>query len=482
MGLAPGSGKISRREAVTRLATGRPSAQRDRVTPAMKRFISSLPRLLATGFLLGFGGRLRADDAMGPTAAQVSELIGQNRQLAEQVRAQQAVIEKLNAEMAEMREASERHERTLRSLQDQAEGSAPPPAAATAGGPTIRISGEAGLGFFRTGPGGQFPNSEFRVDDAKVLIEARVWKNAYAVAELDLATREASDEAFHLGEFYADFENVSELWDADRVLNVRIGRFNIPFGEEYQVRGVLDNPLISHAVSDLWGIDEGVEVYGEAGGFRYVVAVQNGGRSALHDFDSDKAVTARLSYDPRSWLHLSASALRTGRLSAQNDKMSELWFGGGFFRALGAPATTTTFRANLYEADGAVRWKQGQLKAAAGWVRFDDDDRAGDHARAMRYHFVEAVQQLTEKLYGVVRYSEIRAPRGYPLVGLGNFGNYFFGGSLTETLRRTSLGFGYRLGPPLVLKLEYSFEQRRMAAGEGRENEDLLALELALKF
>jgi hypothetical protein len=67
-------------------------------------------------------------------------------------------------------------------------------------------------------------------------------------------------------------------------------------------------------------------------------------------------------------------------------------------------------------------------------------------------------------------------------VGLGNFGNYFFGGSLTETLRRASLGFGYRLGPPLVLKLEYSFEQRRMAAGEGRENEDLLALELAVKF
>jgi hypothetical protein len=225
-----------------------------------------------------------------------------------------------------------------------------------------------------------------------------------------------------------------------------------------------------------------VELYGDAGSFQYVAAVQNGGRNALHDFNADKAVTVWLGYRPRPWLDLSASAMRTGGLSAKDDKLSELWFGGGFFRALGAAGTTTTFRANLYELDGAVRWKRGRIAAAAGWVRFDDDDRSAGHARAMNYQFVEGVQQLTEKLYGAVRYSEIRAPKGYPLVGLGDFGDYFFGGPLTENLRRVSLGFGYRLGDPLVLKLEYSFERGRTTAGESRDREDMLAAEMALRF
>ncbi len=37
-------------------------------------------------------------------------------------------------------------------------------------------------------------------------------------------------------------------------------------------------------------------------------------------------------------------------------------------------------------------------------------------------------------------------------------GEYFFRPSLTDELHRLSVGFGYRFGPPLVLKLEYSWE------------------------
>lgn len=36
----------------------------------------------------------------------------------------------------------------------------------------------------------------------------------------------------------------------------------------------MENPLISHSLSDLWGIDPGVELYGTVGDFNYVVAVQ----------------------------------------------------------------------------------------------------------------------------------------------------------------------------------------------------------------
>ena len=54
--------------------------------------------------------------------------------------------------------------------------------------------------------------------------------------------------------------------------------------------------------------------------------------------------------------------------------------------------------------------------------------------------------------------------------------------SLTEELRRVSLGFGYRFGPPLVLKLEYSWESGRMINGAPRDHENFLGGQIGLKF
>ena len=89
---------------------------------------------------------------------------------------------------------------------------------------------------------------------------------------------------------------------------------------------------------------------------------------------------------------------------------------------------------------------------------------------------------FTEALYGAARYSAINAPEGYPIAGQGEIGDYFFGPERTVALRRFTLGFGYRLGPPLVLKLEYSWEWGRMTNGESRDHEDFFGAEIGLKF
>lgn len=410
--------------------------------------------------------------------------MAQNRRLQEQVEAQQVLIEKLSAEVAAMRGATDRHEQELETLKEREDNELAVPSMMTPANPvgTVRISGEAGLGFFSTGSTGRYPDSEFRVDDAKLFVEAQVWKDVYGFVEFNLFTREINDEALHIGELYVDFENVSKLWDADNLLNVRLGRFNIPFGEEYQLRGVIKNPLISHSLGDLWGVDEGIEIYGSVGAFQYVLAVQNGGHSLLHDFDPDKSVTGRISYNPRRWLRLSASAMRTGNLSAKDDLLSELWIGNGFFRPLGAVATTQTFHAELYELDAVARWKNGHVAAAVGRANYDDDDTSRDNARTIDYHFVEVEQGLGEKLYSAARYSAMRVPDGYPLIGFGGFGRYFYSGLLTERLERLSLGLGYRLGPPLVLKFEYAIEDGRANTGVKRDRENFLSTEVGLKF
>src|SRR5207244_2545376 len=150
-------------------------------------------------------------------------------------------------------------------------------------------------------------------------------------------------------------------------------RFYIPFGEEYLVRNAIDNPLISHSLTDLWGPDLGVEFYGSLGRVRYVLAVQNGGVQTLRDFTSDKSVAARVGYDPSQWLHLSLSAMRTGALDTRGDYLSAIWFGNGYFRSLGS--NTTRFEADLVEADAQIRWSRGHLLGAGGYVHYDDNDK-----------------------------------------------------------------------------------------------------------
>lgn len=438
-------------------------------------------------FDLATGGRVGAAIlffAVGALAAEpgLQDLIEQNRALQAQVRAQQKTIEELTARTAELLKASERHDRELRDLQG---GSSPAVASAPAVSNReheVRVMGEAGAAFFRTGRDGQFPKDEFRADDPVISIEAPVFKDVYFFTELKLLTRETNTESFQLGEMYADFENLSAAWGASGALGVRVGRINIPFGEEYLRRGPVANPLISHSLSDIWGVDEGLEAYGRLGPVHYVVAVQNGGISRLRDFNADKALVARLSVEPQPWLHLSGSAMRTGELASIADNLSEVWFANGFFRALGPVGRTGTFQASLWEGDARAQWKSGRLAAALGRVNFDDSDPLADNSRRMRYGYVELVQQIADRLYGAARYSEIRAPRGYPLAGWGNMGRYFFSPILTDQLRRFSLGVGYRFGDPLVVKFEYAWESGRTTLGLKRDQEDFLGGEVGMKF
>jgi hypothetical protein len=421
------------------------------------------------------------------SAAELRALMDQNRRLQEQVQSQQQQIDELRGRLNELAGTGTRQARELDELRDRVAETAAGPVARSSGGDRdreLRLSGEAGLAYFNGGPQSAWPNREFRADDVKVYLEAPIWKDTYLFAELDLVTREVNDEFFHMGEVYVDFENLSgRLGGPDRLLNLRVGRVDIPFGEEYLFRGVLDNPLITHSVADIWGVDEGVELYGTAGRLSYVFAVQNGGHKTLRDFNREKAYTLRVGADPAGWLHASASAMRTGNLTIAGDFLSEVWIGGGFFRSIGPAATTKCFEATLYQADVRAHWEGGHLAAAVGQAEYDDDDTAANNQRKLKHFYVEAAQQIAGGLYAAARYSELSVAKGYLLQGLGNGGTFFYNGlPLTENLKRLSLGVGYRFGDPLLLKVEFAQEDGRMMNGQARDKEDLFATEIVVKF
>jgi hypothetical protein len=405
---------------------------------------------------------------------QIRLLQQQNATLQQQLEKQNKSIESLEQKVEDLRAAKNENETA------PGNGAIPEKSGFNLG--KVNLSGEGGVGFFNTGSKGFAPHSEFRVDEARLYVEAPIWKEVYFFGEADFATHENTDLNLHAGEVYLDFEDVSQLWGRDGQLNVRIGRINIPFGEEYLTRYAMENPLISQSVSDFWGFDAGAEVYGTLGQFSYVAAAQNGsGKNGVQDFDGDKSVTGRIGYTPNRTLHFSVSGMRTGNLNTTQDFISALWFGDGFFQSLGGPATTR-FHANLVEGDATAKWSQwlgGHISAFGGYARYGDNDPIADNGRDIFYYSVEGVQNLPKRFYAAARFSEVLCNNGVPIMGLGN-GSYF--SSLTKELWRLSLGAGYRFSDQLQLKLEYSLERGKMLSGESRDHENFFGTEATFKF
>jgi hypothetical protein len=410
----------------------------------------------------------------------LQQLREQNSLLQKQLEQQQRTIEALSKTVSEIQSAA--RGKTSEGTASQEEAPKPGLVSSTAASVLgkINLSGEGGVAFFHTGREGQFPNGEFRLDEARLFLEAPVTESVFFYGELNLATREEPDVQVRVGELYVDVENISQLWNGDHQLNARAGRFYIPFGEEYMTRYAIDNPFVSHSVSDLWGVDEGLELYGRLGRFSYVAAVQNGGIPDTRDFTPDKSFAGRISFDPTPRVHLSVSGMRTGSIDVSDDQLSALWIGDGFFRSIGSPATTR-FGVELAEGDVELRLPHGHLAAHGGYIHYHDNDPAMNNSRDMFYYSVEAVQSIVGKLYGAGRFSQILADKGYPIVGNGDFGQYFFG-PLTRDLWRLSLDLGYRWSEGFLLKAEYSFERGSTVDGPGRDGEDLFALEAAFKF
>jgi hypothetical protein len=410
--------------------------------------------------------------------SQVQTLQQQNALLQQQLEKQNQSLEALSKKVEELEAAGTRQG-------NAAAQNAPPTAPSGYGGynlNNVNLSAEGGLAFFNSDRDGFSSHSDFRVDEARLFVEAPVWKEVYFQGEADLATRENDSLTVQMGELYLDAQDLSDLWGRDGQLNLRAGQMYIPFGEEYIGRYAIDDPLISHSVSDIWGYGPGIELYGALSKFNYVVAVQNdSGRNGVQDFNGDKAVTGRIGFDPNKHWHFSVSAMRTGNLNVQNDVISSLWFGGELLQPLGGPLTTL-FHEELAEGDVAFRWASGHVSAFGGYGRYGDNDPQSSNGRNYFFYSAESMQNLPKKFFAAIRFSEALSDKGMPIPGLGNYGDYGEENELSTELWRLSLGIGYRFSDNLLIKSEYSFEGGENIGGDSREHEDFFGTEAAFKF
>ncbi len=117
-----------------------------------------------------------AASAEPATLEQVRQLQQENERLRQQLDRQQTLIEDFNRRLLVIEGTTEQRDDSGRAA--TAETKPPDEAPSHLAVPLlpgkVRLSGEGGVAFFNTGAEGMFPHSEFRVEEAKLFVEAPV--------------------------------------------------------------------------------------------------------------------------------------------------------------------------------------------------------------------------------------------------------------------------------------------------------------------
>jgi hypothetical protein len=353
----------------------------------------------------------------------------------------------------------------------------------------IDISGSV-LGVYWDAQDGSQVGSHSELWDARFFVDARLAEDV-GVGSLALARAVGLSFEWNLyrvgqrdediGDAYLDLQGIADSsW-----LNLQLGRFQLPVGENYLRFGKAyrDNPFISNTIGGTWWWDEGVRLHGSdaASRFGYVASFTNGENDRDFGLEHGDQATLKLWLKPAAWLHLSASALVGGRQPAGSS--GSLWLGESWALPLGAITFLPSFDhgrpvpdapgldgSSYFGADAVLSHPAG----ARLWLSFGQaeiDSVGGDRPdRRIDTWLAELV------LEGRLLSPELRAFwLALRANGLGtyerdegevlDFGYAFRFGYNMRELEAYSVGLGWRLTKWVTLRLEYTHQEIGLVRG-----------------
>ena len=354
------------------------------------------------------------------------------------------------------------------------------------------ISGFGAAGYYDTGSAGTRDNGGFEVKEASLFITADVWENVEFFTELQTNRLGKDNDKFaRTGEVYVHFLDIS-LADAVTV-GLKIGRIDIPFGEEYLWQDSIDNPLITNTAAYPYGWDEGVLVYGAFRSMSWIAAITDGTDDRSQEENSDKALNVKVYGSPIKALELSLSVMTNGDVSK-----SAIEFGGSHFRPVGIAhestlgiSPSTEVNADLIEVNAKYEFSLGNHRAylalSLGSADADDSDPLFD--RDFQWYSIEPFLQLNNNWYALLRYSEIGTydgDEGYHFDGKTFAGGNAAFGYDTRRFQRLSAGLGWTPNPHVRAKFEIAkdwFELIDVSPFEpNNEDRGFVGLEIAVGF
>jgi len=346
----------------------------------------------------------------------------------------------------------------------------------------FELSGFVAAGFFDSGGTGFVPNGEFLVDQATVYVDVEVAAGVSALVEVQYSRFKYDyDKDVRTGEVFAyvhDFCGVG----------IKVGRFDLPFGEEYFWVDAPANPLITPSAAQVYGEDEGVLVHGKVSDLRWFAAVTAGSNRRSNDDDPGKLVTARLSGGDDAW-SWSASAARTGD-AAENPFL----LGGKPMKPVGEGFASTAgvspsskVDTTLWELDTSFELgDRAETSLMLGQALLDDEVSTFD--RDLTWFTLQQELLLSPDLSATLRYSEVGTyddDEGYMIDGMFHGSGRDLGYD-TKRLQRLAFGLQWRFRPRVAWKVEVGRDHFQVIDGSpfDPQNNDRLyaAFELVASF
>ena len=274
---------------------------------------------------------------------------------------------------------------------------------------------------------------------------------------------------------------------------LKLGRIDIPFGEEYLWQDAIDNPLITNSAAYPYGWDEGILVYGDIHGLGWVAAITDGTDDRSTEENSDKAFNFKIYGNPFESLDLSLSVMTNGDVSK-----SAIEFGGSHFRPVGAAhqstlgtSPNTEVDADLMEINAKYNFSfarnEAYLALSFGSAKADDSDPLFD--RDFRWFSIEPFIQISKNWYATLRYSEIGTyddNEGHHFDGKTFAGGNAAFGYDTQRFQRMSLGLGWTPNPRIRAKLEFAKDRYELIdvspLSPNNGNRNFTGFEIAVGF
>jgi hypothetical protein len=313
--------------------------------------------------------------------------------------------------------------------------------------------------------------------------------------------------ANNLGEVYVDLRGLG----GEESLNLEMGRFQIPFGENYLrfSKGYSSDPFVALSAPPPWFWDEGVKLWGRFldGKASYAFAWTDGEGPLNADANGSQQLSLKLAIDPVEWLHVSASAMRTGELGNDSTPaFAAVWLGEMIPRAFGAGATAPNFDhgvivpngpnqiRNLWIVGGDVIAKFPDLRLwlSYGGAKLDHTGGPSLYDRNLIYWLAEGVFQLRAV-------SPLLSPV-YLAARASGFGTYNQNEGYLLDFRYPGVGYNMRalnvyalavgmpIGDHLNVKAQYAFQQIALVHGvtsaieQGAKDANFFGVELGVHF
>ncbi|MBL8728689.1 MAG: hypothetical protein JNM25_09685 [Planctomycetes bacterium] len=349
----------------------------------------------------------------------------------------------------------------------------------------FQLSGFVAVRAFDTESRGAAPDGAVGIQAASLFVEADVHDVGSAFLELRLDYfQEAGQNESGLGEAYFTIDDAFGL-GADAAVALRLGRFDLPFGEYYLAEDPGDNRLIGFPAVIPYRWDEGVMAFADRGSWGCHAALTDGTYSRNSQSGIAPAVTARLHARPAESLYVSVSGMYIHAADA-----SAICFGGSVITPVTGSATgsspSTEVRSLLGSVDASWQLAEAlHLQASFGGGRIDD--RIGAFDRTILWWMVEPTVQLAANLDATLRWSgggTFDDAEGFRFEArpYGN-GAATYGFDLSS-LQRVALGLRQHVHPNLIVKAEVGFDHFVATDVSGRPNDTrtFTAAEAVLTF